>query len=439
MPESRLRSVRRSTHLFLASLLLALTGASARASIPPDLPMVQRIGSGVRALGMGGAYTALSNDADGLASNPAGLVRARFAEFSGSIQSRSLETRTVYAGSEESTPLDQSRIHSVGFVYPFPTWRGNLVIGFAYNREVDFDQEYARAGGASAATREEERILEEGGLSGWRMGMAVDVSPSLALGATGTILSGSSRREQEFRYGRADIANFEVTSSVVDQDLVAVSGTFGAIYRSPSGVILGMALHLPEHFTADGDGEEDVRRYEAAGDTLDYFDRFRFEDKIQLPFRTSVGLAYAPRVGRGDLTLSAQWDYADWKQIDYDGPIRTDDRRYAYRSTNDLRFGAEYRFGSAPISLRAGYLRQPVAYELIGTDVFRGQARPASFDPDRSYLTVGAGWELDPTFRLDAAYASGKYQRSGQSEPYRVTTQEEVKDRRLYIGATFRI
>jgi long-subunit fatty acid transport protein len=159
---------------------------------------------------------------------------------------------------------------------------------------------------------------------------------------------------------------------------------------------------------------------------------------VQLPFRTSVGLAYSPRVGRSDLVLSAQWDYADWQQIDYDGPIRTDDRRYAYRSTHDLRFGAEYRFALAPLTLRAGYIRQPVAFSLVGTDVFRGEARRARFDPDRAYFTFGAGFELDPTFRLDAAFATGRFTRSARSDR-RIVTEEEFRERRLVLGATFEL
>jgi len=437
------------TRTLFGALLSALAAAivlpaAAPAQILPDLPMVHRIGVGARALGMAGAFAAIGDDASGLYYNPAGLAQLRATEFSGSVQSRSVQYETTYAGNGESSDLDKSRIHSFSFGYPFPTWRGGLAIGFAYHRVGDFDQDYYRRGSGGAIQSEEESILEEGGLGAYQAGFAVQVSPTLSLGITGSILAGTSTRDRDFRYEEAGSPDYEITTTSTELDLVAISGTLGAMYHA-APFRLGLALHLPESYSVDGRSTEDVRRYQQDGDTLDYYDPdIRFEDEIDLPFRTSLGLAVSPALAAGELTVSVQWDYADWQQIDYAGLLRTDDREYAYRSTHDLRFGVEFAPARLPLRLRAGYLHQPLAYRLIATDVFMGSAGVARIDSDRRYFTFGAGLQLDPTFRIDAAYLTGGFERSGVSgrpgpADSRPATSEKVDDSRFLLGATFAI
>lgn len=426
-------------------VLLLAASSPARGSIPPEIPMVQRIGSGVAALGMGGAAAAVADDYTALAANPAGLAQLRSTEFGGGFHSRSHEISATYLGAEEATSLDKSRIHAAGFAYPFPTWRGSFVIGFAYDREADFDQDYFRAGAGPGVAFEEERIFEDGSLGAWRAGFGVSVTPALMLGVGATLLTGESRRERDFQFEQAGGADWELTSTVDDIDFTAVSATLGALYRGRNGLRAGFALHLPETYDLDGRRIEDVRRFQVAGDTLDYYDDFTFEDEISLPFRSSLGLSYELPGALDGLLLAFQWDYADWQQIDYAGPIRFDNREYAYRPTHDFRFGVRYtaRDLPLPVQLRAGFISQPVAYRVIATDVFRGEATEARFDPDRRYFTAGLGLELDPALTLDATYLQGKFTRTGSTgtTPGAAisTTTESYDDRRVLLGATFRL
>jgi len=105
-------------------------------------------------LGMAGAFSAVSDDATALYYNPAGLARVRATEFSGGVQSRTVENEATYLGERASASLDKSGIHSFSFAYPFPTWRGGLAIALGYHRISDFDFEYFRRGaGASSSAR----------------------------------------------------------------------------------------------------------------------------------------------------------------------------------------------------------------------------------------------------------------------------------------------
>lgn len=96
--------------LRLAALLVLASPASWAAETASFLD----IGVGARALGMGGAYTALADDANSLYWNPAGLAKLEKREFTAS-----------HAEMYESTRLDF-------LAYAHPTSQGTLSAGLTY-------------------------------------------------------------------------------------------------------------------------------------------------------------------------------------------------------------------------------------------------------------------------------------------------------------------
>jgi long-subunit fatty acid transport protein len=427
-----------------ASALALILGAASSASavIPPEIPLVQRLGTGARAMGMGGAYVAVGEDYTSLAYNPAGLALVKRVEFGGSLDSRSMTQDVTYFSHLESTPLDKSNINSLGFAYPFPTYRGSFVIGFSYDRAIPLDSDYFRMAPAGAPVFEQEEITEDGSVGAYRAGVAGSLSENLTVGATGVILAGNSTRERTFLYqDLSQPGNEEQDLTRTDIDYSAVTGSLGALLSLGRQARFGLVLHLPENFTLKGSGTDDVYRYQVnPPDTLDSGGAvdFDFEDHIDLPFRVAAGLALTPAGRLQNLLISADVTYADWKQIDYDGPIRTDNRGYAYRPTTDIRVGAEYAFPTFPLRLRAGFISQPLAYKLVAVDVYNGIAVNARQDQGRRYGTVGAGILLEQSLTIDAAYVFGSYQRSGHSAAG-VETVEKFKDRHLILGAAFRL
>lgn len=96
--------------LHLAALLVLAAPASRAAETASFLD----IGVGARALGMGGAYTALADDVNSLYWNPAGLAKLKKREFTAS-----------HAEMFESTRLDF-------LAYAHPTSQGTLSAGLTY-------------------------------------------------------------------------------------------------------------------------------------------------------------------------------------------------------------------------------------------------------------------------------------------------------------------
>ena len=434
--------------LILVGLAFAMA-AEARAVILPDIPLIWRPPTGARAAGMAGAYTAIADDAEALLYNPAALARVVRPEISGSVERRTPKQDVTYLGRPESSNFTKTKIHAVGFAYPFPVYRGSLVIGMSYDRTIPLDSDYYREGAGGNVRYEKETIIEEGSVGAWTSGVAFDLSPTLSLGASGTILAGSSRRDRTFQFRSMDGPwNLDTASGTDNTGIDAVTGTIGALLRPSKSVRLGIALHLPESFTMKGRfnssdtwTSNDAPVYTTVDDTL-----YSFEYKLKLPLRVSLGLALAPGGSLTGLTVSGQADLADWTQMELaEQTLRTGDRQYAYRSVTDLRVGLEYARDLAltseshlPLRLRAGFASIPVPYRLVGTDIFLGEAGAARFAPDRTLLSAGFGLGIDPNTTLDAAFTRTNFERSGQSAAGAIT-RERVSENSILVGLTFRI
>ncbi len=402
----------RSLVLSLFGALVCLSPAVAQEDVwVPDLPLTHDTGTSARAMGMGGAYLAISDDASALRANPAGLARIGRIEFGASLVDRTLDLKTVDQGDPSNADLAKSRIAALSFVYPFPTYRGSMVLAVGYFVPHVLDRNYVRAGG-----NRQEQLFEEGAVAEWSAGIAVDMSPTLSVGVRATRIYGS--RFQDWVFQNADYDVHEIS----DLEISGFTASVGALARVAPWAQLGLVLDLPRWL-----------RNEAT------FDDFITTEDMTLPFSVGAGLAASLQ----RLLIAGDIRMTDWTQIDYEGPLRYTDasgnRQLAYRRTWNLHVGAEYLVdlgNTVPIRLRAGLAHEPVPYRVVFEDITE-EGDPVyskgRFSPDRSYFTIGGGVLLAESLTLDVAYASGSFERKGET----LTEQEE--ERRLLITASFRL
>ncbi|MBM3319007.1 MAG: hypothetical protein FJY75_14265 [Candidatus Eisenbacteria bacterium] len=393
----------------------------------PEIPLTRDTGTHARALGMGGAYVALSEDAGGLRYNPAGLARVMRPEFSGSFTDISRRMETDFEGVRARATLGRTHLTALGFVYPFPTYRGSMVIAFGYSAPALLDRDYVRRNyaGSAPADAVSEEIFEEGQVGEWSFGYAVDVSPTLSLGLRASWVNGGRKQDWLYRDENFDIHDF------LDTDVRGFTGSLGAQTRIAQWGRAGLTVDLPRWLWIDG-SVRDIPGEEA----------WTIDEDLTLPFSVAGGLSAAVQ----RLLLAADARYTDWTRIDYAGPLRYesgDRRRLAYRRTWNLHLGAEYLLDAVPslgMRLRAGLALEPVPYRVLLEEIGVGDdgyARPlyreADFDPDRLTWTAGLGLLLQQSLTLDLAYARGGFKRSG------VLLAEKETEQRLLVSAAFRL
>ncbi|MCK4303197.1 MAG: hypothetical protein KAY24_03070 [Candidatus Eisenbacteria sp.] len=390
----------------------------------PELPMLQDCGVSARAIGMGGAYLAISDDAAALRYNPAGLARINRIEFSGTLTDIKRDVETVSAGTTLEGSLARTRVTSLGFVYPFPTYRGSMVIALGYSVPWIIDREYRRAWGAAGGVSIDE-LYDDGTVGEWSFGYAVDVSPTLSLGLRASRIHGSWLRDSRCLQDGAIIEQWST-----EYDVDGYTGSLGALARMGNQMKLGLIIDLPRwiHWDPTESSKDGVIRY--AKEDLTY------------PFSAAVGTA----VAFGNLLLAGDARYTDWTLIDYKGPMRYLDAsgmHDAYRRTWDLHLGAEYLLdvGGAGLRLRAGYAYEPVPCRVLLQDVILAEdpaddqpvyAR-ANFGAQLGHVTLGAGILLQQSVTLDLAYSTGSFGRAVWG------LSEEHDERRLLLTAAFRL
>ena len=407
-------------------------------------------GLGVRAMGMGGAFTGVADDFTAVFWNPAGLAQMQKREVyvafnrNGMTNDSSLNTTSV------SSDLSNTRFGSMGFVYPYPVYRGSFVLAAGFNRTKDFDWSL-RTQGFVDSLRTDDTFRHEGELSMTSLAAAVDISPSISLGLALNMTSGEDETTNEFVSIDVDSLNYFEEKRYKDQE------QFFDKYRTSYGAILGLLVRSHREnpkarfgmtistgrtqevayvFRAPPADEfslveyDDGRIEEAAGVT------FRDSYKISLPLEVGVGGSYRPVP---ELLLAASAHVAEWTQVEYGGTDDANLRANAafetqYKDVVRYHFGVEYLVPTIALDLRAGFYTDPLPF--VGPrDLDR--LPDERFNPlvvaveDRSYWTLGAGLMFEEVMRIDLAWNRGTFER--KEGPL----VEEITANRVFIGLSY--
>ncbi len=364
------------------------------------------VGSGARALGMGGAFIAVADDATAASWNPGGLAQLKTPEISlvGSWFHR-IEDNTFghYSGAGGSESVSEGSINYFSVTYPFNLADRNMVISLNYQHLYNFNRKWHIHNTYADETEEGRMTIDEtvdyqlnGGLSALGLAYCIQVLPQFSFGFTlnfwddDLVTNKWEVRHHASMSGTielppdAPVSQIPITSSFQEklrEDAYLFSGfnaNMGALCRLSEKLTLGMVVKLP--FTADlthdvTDQNEDMNKKSATKN-----------EKADMPISYGIGLAY--RLS-DQLTLSADICRTEWQDFiirDSDGneispvtqkpPDKSD-----VDPTHQVRLGGEYLFVHPPsdtvIPLRAGLFYDPA---------------PAQGSPDDFYgVSFGSG------------------------------------------------
>ena len=417
-------------------------------------PSFSIIGAGARPAGMGGAFTALADDAAAASFNPAGL--ALLVEPEVSVVGSSLERTDSYSRfrtlgappvsfySDSEITFDTTNLNFAAVTLPVEVARRNFCLQVSYHRLIDFTYEGTREFSGEIPGRGmtgafAQRVAQSGDIHTYNLAAAYQLTQRLSLGlnlswwdgawqfttSNGVVEPGAN--EMFFTYQQAnEISGFNWNAGLLLRYRYL---NVGAMYRAA--------------FDAD---------YESHSSWGANFEAPTIEEPtiagpLAWPDSWTFGIALKPL---DTWTVTADWARYNWSDMQFHGvgpeAVGTvnffDLEPPEFSGTPDLdvwRFGTEYTLfaGRTAIALRAGYFDEPQPQRVPI------EGHEASYEGYSAGLGIAAG-----RFRIDLAYqertgtavvtqfvdpriiATGQFQKQAIGEV-------ETTDRRLFVGLLY--
>lgn len=384
----------------VVSLAAFLSLFSQQARADEAIQLAGSFGLGARAMGMGGAAIAVSEDFSALYWNPAGLAQVRRIEISGGLSQQRHASETTYFASKAKDRESNTRLNAIGIVLPVPTYRGSMVFALGAGRVENFDAFFVQRGYSQLDDWwEESREIQSGGLFSWSLGGAVDVSPTLSLGAAINLLDGNYNYDWNAFFADTRDAwvewpnDFDTTyiHDTQEADFDGLNLKMGGLLRLSRFVKAGMTIASPVTYNISGEVEEKTRDVYDNGDVDRYVDSFFFENEISTPWEFTFGMAWSVPT----FMMAADLRYADWSQMKFNQEPLDD-----YAETLSLSVGGEYILPMRGVKIRAGYSSEPMAYTV------------PNIIEDRRFYTLGAGFLVGQVMTLDLAWVRGNWKTS---------------------------
>lgn len=415
------------------------------------------VGSGARALGMGGAFVAIADDATAASWNPGGLTQLERPEFSYVYSwkwaSEDFATTPFIFPDDGTFNIDLDSTNFFSVVYPIPRTIGgrNLVLSLSYQRKFDFDRSLDFRARRTAGTpvagpagyivtdfNQDVQYRQKGGLATISPALGFEITNRLSVGIVAHIwdsdLLPNNEWETETRFKlRTQTRSFNPAlnapptyafSKSTDKftGYEATNYTIGALYKPNDRWGIGVVYHT--RYTAKVDRENVTRNIYTMGamPTAGRITHSKLE--FDWPAAAAVGVSY--RFPNDKLTLSLDVTRIDWddfvKKIkhaamgsfilqDKVSPITGLPKSLSpHDPTWTLRLGGEYVFvqprkpkqNYLP-SVRAGLFYDP---EPAGgrKDSFWGPVRGDGEADDYYGFAFGAGVLIRNRVNIDAAY-----------------------------------
>ncbi len=405
----------------LLTFLVMFAGFTVRWAFADEvMQLTDRFGVGARAMGMGGAAIAVSEDFSALYCNPAGLAQVRRIEITGGLSHQRYTCRTTYYGNDTKDRENNTNLNSMGMVFPVPTYRGSLVFALGMARAENFAALFVQQGySLQNDWWEDGREIQSGGLFAWSLGGAVDVSPTLSLGAVLNLWDGDYNYDWNASFTDTrdvwnEYPNDYNTTDIHDTESADFDGwslKMGGLLRLSRFLKVGMTIDCPVNYDISGDVVMRTQDVFDNGDVEQYGESLYFQNEISTPWEFGFGMAWSVPT----FLLAADLRYADWSQIKFNN-----ESLEGYEETLSLSVGGEYVLPRVGAKIRAGYSSEPLANTL------------STIIEERRYYTLGAGFLVGQVMTLDLAWVHGTWKTSQSF----LTEKDEVD--RVFLSMAYR-
>jgi long-subunit fatty acid transport protein len=390
--------VKRILQLFIMMLILSQSAGWCQMVQTVDVSSSPNpVGSGARALGMGGAFIGVADDATAASWNPGGLIQLETPEVSmvGAYNMREEDTSYV-AFPEASGPQDVTtyEMNYLSLAYPFSASGTNMIVSlniqhlYDFDKRVSFAYSYTDNVGPPFSLDDHITYVQEGAFKPTSPAIAVQITPYISLGLAVNFWDYSpfdNEWKSEYR-GKGDGLYvgypFNVNTQINEKysinglriDLTDpfhwynVNFNVGILWQLNSKLNLGIVFKSPFDAQLDHDYhfQSSIIFPTAPASNSQSETSFRETVKLRMPMSYGIGLAYR---WSDFLTFDLDAYRTDWSNyvlVDADGyeqnPVTGEPQKEAHvTDTIQIRFGGEYLLigEESVIPIRAGIFYDP--------------------------------------------------------------------------------
>ncbi len=372
------------------------------------------VGSGARAMGMGGAFIAIADDATAASWNPGGLIQLERPEISvvGDYYSREEDfSSSADSGIKNSGEVDEFNLNYLSAVYPFKLLDRNMVVSLNFQRLLDFKRRFNFRQtdtldflSGPVELVQDKSFDQDGFVGALGLAAAFQVTPNLSVGAmlniwTDDLFWDNGWDETFTERGATNVGGVPVAIDTFRKDrysdFTGLNVNLGGLWNVNEYLTIGAVVKTP--FEASLHHEFSFHTTETSGGTT-RTNETRLTEDVELDMPLSYGGGIALRLSD---RLSFAFDVYRTHWSDYiltdgggnkfspiDGRPKGDSD---VKGTMQARLGGEYLFigKTIVVPVRGGVFYDPEPSEGSVKDFYG--------------VAIGSGL-THKTFSIDAAY-----------------------------------
>ncbi|HQF41712.1 MAG TPA: hypothetical protein PK073_02280 [Ignavibacteriaceae bacterium] len=438
------------------------------------------LGSNARALGMGNAFNALSDDASAAFFNPAGFGLLKRIEFSGGLSFTNFDNTTTFFGNQTKDNTTNTSLNRVSFALPLPTYQGSLVFALSYYNTKDFTSVVKFNGFNPSNTSKIQSLLDtdipydlyltdnnyntiingnlnqsgdilnSGGIDHWTLSGAIEVQKNLFIGGNLTIISGNFESVNDYyeddtkniyqgetAAGEPQTTDFRTFyfNNTLKWDIGGWNAKLGFLYQFEDLARFGVTVQFPKTFTINEEflvsGSSEFGTGQIYKLDSDYY-----SDKVAYNSKTPFEITGAFAVNSKGIILSAEATLIDYSQLKFSKPDgltsayiseKNKEIKDVLTATFNFNLGAEYTIPTIGLRIRGGFITQPSPFKEDASDF------------NHKYLTGGLGFIANGTVGIDLAYAYGWWKDISDNYGSNVSrTFQDIKVHTVMLTTTYR-
>lgn len=417
-----------------------------------DIPSTfNPVGSGARALGLGGSFIAMADDATAASWNPAALMQLRKPEvalvLSGTQLSEDANFSVTGDSSSNTTESNGVNYFAVSAPCSAETCGKNMVFSVNYQRLYDLSRDWdLNISRSSPDTIAQQQYRQNGALYAAGLSYAVQLSSNFNLGLTlnywDEVLgqNGFTRTNNAILVGLPPSSSFSEIDVQVESDFSGVNFNLGALWTPYQKNEKKLTVGFVYKSEFEGDFNTSTQFYAETGNSSApdsvFVQQYEFNTDSTLTMPSSFGVGFAYQ-NNDALTTSIDFYWTDWKSFKLTGedgvevsaitnrPIDETD----IKSTVQVRIGGEYRIISQSIGanyiipIRAGFFYDPVIGDNSNEDGYG--------------IALGSGIAYEH-WVFDIAYQYRWAKELGQSSQQQLGLSFDLQEHQVYASSFYR-